>query len=65
MLTDRQREVLYWTARGMIMKEVALELGIVEGTVKNHLEGVRLKLNAKTTAHAVFLFYGNREVTTA
>ncbi len=35
-LTERQREVLYWLARGRSNKEIAFELGLSVKTVDNH-----------------------------
>lgn len=36
-LTERQREVLVRTARGLANKETARELGITESAVKKHV----------------------------
>jgi DNA-binding NarL/FixJ family response regulator len=39
-LTDREREVLKWTAHGMTNKEIARALGISNNTVKTHLQHI-------------------------
>ena len=46
-------------------KQVGQQLGITEQSVKNHMEHTRLKINARTTSHAVYLVYCQNEVTTA
>jgi DNA-binding CsgD family transcriptional regulator len=39
-LTDRQREIVRWAARGMSNKQIARQLGISPETVKTHLHRV-------------------------
>jgi DNA-binding CsgD family transcriptional regulator len=39
-LTDRQREIVRWAARGMSNKQIARQLGISPETVKTHLHHV-------------------------
>ena len=43
-LSEREREVLQQLARGMSNKEIARELCIAQGTVKNHLTNIFTKL---------------------
>ena len=43
-LTDREREVLRWGAKGLTNKEIASQLGISEKTVKTHLSHIFAKL---------------------
>jgi DNA-binding NarL/FixJ family response regulator len=43
-LSDRERDVLSWLARGSSNKEIASELRISEGTVKNHVTNILAKL---------------------
>jgi two-component system nitrate/nitrite response regulator NarL len=40
LLTNREREVTELVAVGMCNKEIARELGITEGTVKQHLNAI-------------------------
>ena len=39
-LTTRQKEIAILIAKGLSNREIANELGIVEGTVKNHVSAV-------------------------
>lgn len=44
-LSTREREILIWVAKGLTNKEIALQLGISEYTVKNHLKSLFQKLH--------------------
>jgi DNA-binding NarL/FixJ family response regulator len=48
VLTPREREVTLLVARGLKNKEVALELGVSNGTVKIHSLNIFRKLGAKS-----------------
>lgn len=52
-LTDREREVLNRIARGDRSKEIAVELGITERTVKAHLASIYNKLGVDSRAAAI------------
>lgn len=52
-LSQRQREVLKWTAAGKTAWEVGRILAISEGTVRRHLQDAAQTLNAVNKAHAV------------
>jgi LuxR family quorum sensing-dependent transcriptional regulator len=52
-LSDREREVLAWTAAGRRQAEIAATLGLSERTVENHLRRARRRLGVATTAQAV------------
>ncbi|MEZ5286141.1 MAG: response regulator transcription factor [Vicinamibacterales bacterium] len=49
-LTEREREVLTWLARGLSSKEVAAELGISVRTVESHRANLMHKLGVKSVA---------------
>lgn len=54
-LTERETEVLFWLANGKQPDEIATILQISRKRVNNVMYEVRLKLKAKSTAHAVAL----------
>lgn len=51
-LTDREVEILRFTARGMTNKEIASSLVISPRTVGNHLAAVYDKIDRRTRAGA-------------
>lgn len=54
-ITEREREVMRCVARGMDNKEIAAELFLAEGTVRNHISRLLEKLKLKDrTQLAVF-----------
>jgi two-component system, NarL family, nitrate/nitrite response regulator NarL len=65
VLTRRESEILQLVAAGMSNKEIASELTITEGTVKNHvhnaLEKLHLTNRVQAAAYAVRQGYANRE----
>lgn len=52
-LTDRQREVWLRVIRGELNKQIAIDLGIVDRTVKLHRAKAMEKLGARSTADLV------------
>ena len=52
-VTEAEVEALRLLKNGLLIKEVAYELGISEGAVKQRLRSAKDKLNARTTPHAV------------
>lgn len=52
-LTPREEEVLRLMARGLSNEQIASELGIAEGTVKNHVSNLYAKLGVNSRAQAV------------
>ena len=64
-LTRRESEILQLVASGMSNKEIANELTITEGTVKNHvhnaLEKLHLTNRVQAAAYAVRQGYANQE----
>lgn len=52
-LTRRQQEVLDELAKGLTNKEIARNLGLLEGTVKIHVKEILRKLNVRNRTEAV------------
>ena len=52
-LTDREEEVLKLLAEGLANKEIAQQLSLSEGTVKNHISAILTKLHANDRTQAV------------
>jgi hypothetical protein len=47
VLSIREREVAFLVARGLANKEIARELGLSHGTVKQHVHSILLKLRSQ------------------
>ena len=60
-LTQRQNEVLALVADGLRSEEIAVRLGVVAGTVKQHMTAILRALNVsnRTSAVAWWLQHGN------
>lgn len=52
-ITDREKDVLCWTAKGKTARDTAEILGITENTVIFHMENAKQKLNTITRTQAV------------
>ncbi len=52
-LTSREQEVLFHVTAGLLNKEIAMQLGVVEQTVKVHRARVMQKLAARSVADLV------------
>ncbi len=52
-LTDRETEVLALLSKGLANKQIAVQLGISEHTVKFHVSSIYTKLNATNRTQAV------------
>jgi DNA-binding NarL/FixJ family response regulator len=52
-LTDREEEVIQLLAAGLANKEIAQQLSLSEGTVKNHISAILAKLHANDRTQAV------------
>ncbi len=52
-LTDREEEILKLLAVGLSNKEIAQQLSLSEGTVKNHISAILAKLHANDRTQAV------------
>ena len=53
ILTKREDEVFSLLVKNMTTKEIAVELGISEKTVRNHISNAMQKLGVKGRAQAV------------
>ncbi len=53
LLSEREKQILRMVARGASNREIAEELVIAEGTVKNHLSNIFDKLEARDRMQAV------------
>ena len=51
-LTNAELEALRMVKNGLLLKQIAAELGVSDGAVKQRLKNARLKLNAKTGTQA-------------
>jgi len=54
-LTPREMEILKHIGQGLLNKQIAVELGISEQTIKNHVTSILRKLNANARTEAVVL----------
>jgi DNA-binding NarL/FixJ family response regulator len=59
-LTPREKEVLELTAKGLLYKEIASQLGIGFGTVRQHLYKIYEKLHVQNKTEAINKVYGSR-----
>jgi DNA-binding NarL/FixJ family response regulator len=57
-LTPREKEVLELTAKGLLYKEIAHQLGIGFGTVRQHLYKVYEKLHVQNKTEAINKVFG-------
>jgi DNA-binding NarL/FixJ family response regulator len=60
-LTEREYDILSLIAKGMLNKEISLELKITENAVEQHLKTIYKKLRVRNRSEAViqFLKHGN------
>lgn len=57
-LTPREYEILQHLARGLPAQDIATQLGVVEGTVRVHLQSIYRKLGVSNRTEAVLRFLG-------
>lgn len=57
-LTDRETELLEYLANGLLYKEIASQMTITTGTVKQHIHKIYGKLQVNNRTEAVNRFYG-------
>jgi two-component system response regulator DevR len=55
MLTHRERDVLAGVANGMSNRQIGVELGLAEKTVKNHVSSILAKLGLQSRTQAALL----------
>ncbi len=63
ILTKREKEVFLLLVENKTTKDIALELGISEKTVRNHVSNVMQKLGVKGRASAVVELLKLNEIT--
>ena len=51
-LSEREREVLKFVAKGLTNKEIAVSMSISPSTVKRHVENILKKLHVKNRVEA-------------
>ena len=59
-LTDRQREILEYTSKGLSSDEIAMRLDISTYAVNQHLDAIRHKLGASSRTEAVATAFRRR-----
>jgi DNA-binding NarL/FixJ family response regulator len=52
LLTERERDILGWLARGQTNQEISAALAISVGTVKNHISSILSKLDVRDRTQA-------------
>lgn len=62
-LTRRELEVLQLLGRGLAPKEIAAQLSISVGTVKNHVHKILIKTGAKSQVEAILIARSHRVIT--
>lgn len=60
LLSQREQEVLTLLAKGKSYKEIALDLTIVIGTVKQHVHSIYQKLHVSNKTEAINIYLGRR-----
>lgn len=58
LLSDREQEVLSLLAKGYLYKEIAAQLGISTGTVRQHIHKIYEKFHVQNRTEALNKFYG-------
>ncbi|MCO7520383.1 PA1136 family autoinducer-binding transcriptional regulator [Pseudomonas sp. 1] len=58
-LSERERQVLAWTAAGQRQADIAATQGLSLRTVENHLRAARRRLGVSTTAQAIRIALGS------
>ena len=62
LLTDREKQVLQWIAKGPTNEEISSRLLISESTIENHIHHIYKKLRISNQAQAVVYVLGTKIV---
>lgn len=57
-LTKRESDILQLLAKGMLYKEIALQIGISNNTVKQHIHNIYEKLHVQNRTEALNKYFG-------
>ena len=57
-LSNRENEILQWLAKGLLYKEIADQLSISVGTVRQHIHNIYEKLHVQNRTEAINKAYG-------
>ena len=60
-LTDRERDIIQKVADGLSNREIAEELFLGEGTVRNYLSIILEKLNLRDRTQLAIFYYKNKQ----
>lgn len=60
ILTKRETEILRLLAKGLLYKEISLQLGISNNTVKQHIHNIYEKMHVQNRTEALNKFFRNR-----
>lgn len=55
ILSDRAIEIIKLLSKGLVVKEIAQQIGIAETTINDHLERAKRKVGAKNNVELVFM----------
>lgn len=58
-LSSREHQIMQQLSRGLLYKEIGVQLGIEKETVKKHLSRIYAKLNVQNKIEAMNKFFGN------
>ncbi len=60
LLTEREKQVLEYLAKGLLYKEIANELAISIDTIKKHLSKIYTKLHVQNRSEAILKYLNNK-----
>jgi DNA-binding NarL/FixJ family response regulator len=62
LLTEREKQVLQWIAKGLTNREISSRLSLSESTIENHIHHIYKKLKISNRAQAVAYVLGTKIV---